>query len=231
MTEPKTPVTDDQIDSAYQDALNQLEPNKLVEQRIRNTAHERVKKTSDWASFSMWARAASVVGVAVLGWWLWQPGLLELQQSEHAPLASTPFEDQPAAPEQLRSEARIVETERAEMQADALARREEIHAVAQSKMKSLARQPNTQGSAIAAQKSTLKQQYCLMSELGKVETLDANQAPQDFVRSELDSAPLLSWQRRTWKVVQRSERWYLVNDDSETLEWRVIPSATMLKCN
>ena len=67
--------SDQQIDQAYQQALNQLEPSELLDKRIQNIAKQqanqsRKAKSYSWAAAPWWASAASLACVGVLGWWL-----------------------------------------------------------------------------------------------------------------------------------------------------------------
>ncbi|WP_406610831.1 hypothetical protein [Agarivorans sp. JK6] len=67
--------SDQQIDHAYQQALNQFEPSELLDKRIQNLAKQQAKQNSkaksySWAAAPWWASAASLACVGVLGWWL-----------------------------------------------------------------------------------------------------------------------------------------------------------------
>ncbi|MPW29059.1 hypothetical protein F9L16_08630 [Agarivorans sp. B2Z047] len=67
--------SDQQIDQAYQQALNQFEPSELLDKRIQNLAKQQAKQNSkaksySWAAAPWWASAASLACVGVLGWWL-----------------------------------------------------------------------------------------------------------------------------------------------------------------
>ncbi|GAB1622109.1 hypothetical protein AAOGI_21590 [Agarivorans albus] len=67
--------SDQQIDQAYQQALNQFEPSELLDKRIQNLAKQQAKqsrkvKSYSWAAAPWWASAASLACVGVLGWWL-----------------------------------------------------------------------------------------------------------------------------------------------------------------
>ncbi|BEU02416.1 hypothetical protein OAG1_12160 [Agarivorans sp. OAG1] len=67
--------SDQQIEQAYQQALNQFEPSELLDKRIQNLAKQQAKqsrkaKSYSWAAAPWWASAASLACVGVLGWWL-----------------------------------------------------------------------------------------------------------------------------------------------------------------
>lgn len=242
--------SDSQLEQAYREAIDNMAPSAELDQKIIQQAHQQVPKARDWAAFPMWARAASVVGVAVLGWWLWQPNL------EHDPMTvrhhyETPVEATQAAPEspqqkayasaeadqrqrlQVESAQREIElASQVKQQADAVevmkqARQQEQERVAQHKLQQAQRQAEQQQT-----EQQLKFNFCLQYKLAShTELPQAAALPDDADVSQLTSQPTIEWQQQQWHLLDHQGAGYLVRAEGDGWLLVTIPQADLTICN
>ncbi|WP_220718566.1 hypothetical protein [Agarivorans litoreus] len=109
--------SDQQIDQAYQQALNQFEPSELLDKRIQNLAKQQAKqsrkaKSYSWAAAPWWASAASLACVGVLGWWLVSEISVppsEINYQSNVQLMSPSIERNQLATEELEQQKQQIE--------------------------------------------------------------------------------------------------------------------------
>lgn len=230
MTKHHSEISDEKIDQAYQSALNELEPNALVEQRIKKAAHAQVKaKTSDWASFPMWARAASVAGVAVLGWWLYQPAEQVAPPSTFiefdSPQAITSEAMPPTQTEEMRYQAMTEQPERMATQSVASIAADSTsfalpkqQTEQQSKQQSLAVEPQSVESCLA---QIIPQQ---------MQAQELQALPQELASQQAEQKHSIHWNNQEWQLRSHGSEWYLIQPDGTPQQGVKIPPAIWQQC-
>lgn len=241
--------SDSRLEQAYREAIDNMAPSADLDQQIIQQAHQQAPKGRDWAAFPMWARAASVVGVAVLGWWLWQPGLphdpMTVRHDYDAPVEAIQSAQPPQQKayatadgnkrERLEVESVQREVElaaRAKQQADALeakeqARQQEQERVAQHKLQQAQRQADQQQT-----EQQLKFNFCLQYKLASYTELPQSTVlPDGADVSQLASQPTIEWQQQQWHLLEHKEAGYLIRAQGDGWLLMSIPQADLTICN
>ena len=219
MDKSKFPIRDDQIDDAYQQAIRELEPSQQVEQTIKSLAHGTIQKSTDWAAFPMWARAASLTGVAIMGWWLLTPN----SQQEMTP--ELDLLQVPGMSEDLIDggvESQKVDTESAQRMEPAMVA--PLHtAKAAPEQQALTKEQASRA------KPTFRQ--CLQTQLEQNNGLNIEPGlPQGVAQGQLEWAQILQWQGYEWRAVKQGRDWYLVSSGQQGWEKAKLPEDLVQKC-
>ncbi|MBD1390449.1 hypothetical protein IC617_13490 [Neiella sp. HB171785] len=256
-SKPNSP-TDAELEQAYQQAVAQLEPNAEVDEALRLKAHSQLRKGRDWASVPMWARAASVIGVAVVGWWLWQPDLLQQRPHDDSPVvdsqapafaaaddglaAVAPMSVQqkvaaPAATEsQPPAEQPIAAADTAEQQqlAAELALQHQQQ-LRKAEQESVARHKLEQAQKQAQRQHSeqlLKFSFCLQYKLARRDELVIrHELPDGADRGSVLSGPSLEWQEQSWQLLEIAQTAYLVRADGDQWQIAEVPAEDFTVCN
>lgn len=65
------PLADERIDARYRAAISEFEVWVQIDSQVKQLAHQQVLRSYDWAALPAWNRVVSMLGIAVLVWWLW----------------------------------------------------------------------------------------------------------------------------------------------------------------
>lgn len=224
------PVTDEQIDKAYHQALSELEPSELVDQRIQQLAHSSVLKNAHWSAFSVWARVASLAGVAVLGWWLLTPGPhsspeseVEVVQLSGVKEGATKTQAQKQSADEFTQSSEsmeVVAKPRATLPEDAMV---------VTGIESAAKPP---AAALRLEtKSTPTFRQCLQSQLASQELPQAESGLPEGVRpTQLEWAQKVRWQNFYWRAIRQGTDWYLVRAEGTGWQQVKLPEHVIMAC-
>ncbi|WP_432459751.1 hypothetical protein [Agarivorans sp. QJM3NY_25] len=233
------PPSDAQIDQAFQRAIDPLQPSPELDQQILNLAEQQTKQAKvvplvrrkSWAGAPLWASAASIGCVGVLGWWLWQSVM-------HDPSLATPSElsyqnealRSVASPSSVGGvERRDHELQRAEAQqstSQARILQESARAVAKQSIASdMGGEPAIKTPSLsvfeAASALSDEQRHCIRDALADLRPEQlARIAIQDLSLSQQQAITLaatkikpnlaLHWQQQAWYLLPFDPSWWLV---------------------
>ncbi|GGA79684.1 hypothetical protein GCM10011369_22050 [Neiella marina] len=248
-SKPNSP-SDGDLEKAYYQAVTELQPKAEVDEAIRLQAHSQLRKGRDWASVPMWARAASVIGVAVVGWWLWQPDLIEWRpQTDNtivenqvpmevatedamaaAPTSVEPKSPPPSSADALESQfaaAEVAKEQQAAEQVQQQAREAEQALVARHKLEQAQRQAERQHS-----EQLLKFSFCLQYKLARRDDLViSNDLPDGTDSGSVLSGPSIEWQEQPWQLVEIAQTAYLVRAEGDNWQVAKVPAEDFTVCN
>ncbi|MBW8190476.1 hypothetical protein K0504_05450 [Neiella marina] len=240
-------TSDNRLEQAYREAIDAMAPPSKLDEHILKQAHQQAPKGRDWASFPNWARAASVVGVAVLGWWLWQPNVVSIntpqqveqrmqtdatEVAELMPLAKSspaPSEHKPAEQATTSALADAVEAKPRQIErakAEQAERQQEQERVAQHKLQ----QAQQQAEQIQTEQQ-LKFNFCVQYKLAQYQELDlASTLPDGIDVSSLTRKPTVEWQQKQWQLVEVEPKAYLIRAEDNGWQVASVPDADLIIC-
>ena len=233
--------TEEQFEKAYQKALSELQPSELVEHSILSKARAQTRHGNDWAVFPVWARVASVAGIATLGWWLWSPPAHEPELSALAPeqivvpLAEV-AEAVPLKVESKRSANMAQQTIQAERAI------ENVRGSVSDDLGKFKSQRETDGLVKQKSAPTAKAmkfsnsmdhtRLCFKAHLQTiVEQSTITGLPAQVTKSLVINSPMVTWQKQKWYLVAMTDKAFLVRQEEQVWLHVKIPDQLTTRCN